>query len=259
MSDLWRFASRPGFSIVELLVVISIIILLIAMLLPSLNNARDQARTMKCQTVVKQTAVANAGYADDLDGRYIYNTYGGASYKGVNYTDYWSTTPDFLDRVGLTTEEVSNKWKTNPGHYGAGFQAGCQWPDKFDCPSQGKPNYWVQNDYWGHEIGIAYNRETHGDSGRAATINNASEKFQFADGDNWWMSSRFSDYLQYFDRGHIDHGGWGGMIPRHHMGDRDAANIAFYDAHVELVAKEETYVYGGEAAGFIRQHWQVSY
>ena len=40
---------RMGFTLVELLVVISIIALLVAILLPALNKARNQAKTAICQ------------------------------------------------------------------------------------------------------------------------------------------------------------------------------------------------------------------
>jgi prepilin-type processing-associated H-X9-DG protein len=252
---------RPfgGFTIVELLVVISIVVLLIAMLLPSLSGARESARNMFCQSVLRQTAAANASYTNDYDGWLIYNTYGGGSWNGQNYTKYWATDPDFLDRIGLSPEAVSNRWSTNPGTYGAGFPAGCQWPDKFDCPSQGDPKYWLQNDYWGHEIGVAYNRETHGAQSRVGSIIEPSSKFQFADGDNWWMSSWGSDYRRFFDLGVIDHGGWGGMLPRHPRAGLETANIAFFDAHVESLPKEETFFYGADADDQNRKRWVLEH
>jgi len=59
---------RSGFTLIELLVVIAIIALLMAILLPSLNLAKKQARTVACQALLKQWGVIWSMYCDDNDG-----------------------------------------------------------------------------------------------------------------------------------------------------------------------------------------------
>ncbi len=57
-----------GFTLIELLVVLSIIALLIALLLPTLQNAREAARTTVCLSNQRQIGVAMFSYANEYDG-----------------------------------------------------------------------------------------------------------------------------------------------------------------------------------------------
>jgi len=61
---------RRAFTLVELLVVIGIIATLIAMLLPALNRARDQARILRCMSNMRQLTIAWTMYANDSKGKF---------------------------------------------------------------------------------------------------------------------------------------------------------------------------------------------
>ncbi len=58
-------ASRAGFTLIELLVVIAIISLLMAILLPSLSNAREQAKRAKCLANLRSIGQGAHGYATE--------------------------------------------------------------------------------------------------------------------------------------------------------------------------------------------------
>lgn len=60
-----RHPACRGVTFMEVLVVVGVILLLLAMLFPSLNHAREQARRLLCQNNLKQWGAAGQFYRDD--------------------------------------------------------------------------------------------------------------------------------------------------------------------------------------------------
>lgn len=63
---------RKGFTLVELLVVISIIAVLLSILMPSLRKAKEQAKKVVCMSNLKQMGLGHLLYAEDWNGWQIY-------------------------------------------------------------------------------------------------------------------------------------------------------------------------------------------
>jgi prepilin-type N-terminal cleavage/methylation domain-containing protein/prepilin-type processing-associated H-X9-DG protein len=62
---------RRGFTLIELLVVVAIIALLIAILLPSLGKARDNAKRTACGANLRSLGLGNGVYAADWEGNFV--------------------------------------------------------------------------------------------------------------------------------------------------------------------------------------------
>jgi prepilin-type N-terminal cleavage/methylation domain-containing protein len=85
-----RRLSRPsGFTLVELLVVIGIIAVLISMLLPALNKARDAANKTACLSNLHQIGIYLQQYQNKFRSRLPIYTIGGTAYLNyIAYRDY---------------------------------------------------------------------------------------------------------------------------------------------------------------------------
>ena len=77
---------RRGFSLIELIVVIGIIVLLAAILAPMLEKGREQAIQVKCGNNLRQIGAGLSMYANDNGGAYPRTTYvaGAAAVAGTN-------------------------------------------------------------------------------------------------------------------------------------------------------------------------------
>jgi prepilin-type N-terminal cleavage/methylation domain-containing protein len=78
-----RDLSHRGFTLVELLVVIGIIAVLISVLLPALNKARQQAQVTACMANMKQLMNAWVLYANDNRGQIAFAETGAAAAVAV--------------------------------------------------------------------------------------------------------------------------------------------------------------------------------
>ena len=125
-----------GFTIIELLVVVSIIALLIGILLPAIGKAREQAKLTASQANMRNLAAAHSTYSSEWNDRQItfcddnLSRYGAGeqtaylAYFAQNGMDHppmilgWRADPDQGGHQGSGINRLWGYWMDHPGNWG---------------------------------------------------------------------------------------------------------------------------------------------
>ncbi len=121
-----------GFTLIELLVVVSIIALLVAILVPALQQARDAAESVVCQSNLHQVGIATQMFTEDNDGSlywhrgtekslpipYDYTKYRPWFHKGGVLSPYLQGDAEPVARYGCSTHENDPTWWSDGDYIG---------------------------------------------------------------------------------------------------------------------------------------------
>lgn len=197
-----------AFTLIELLVVVAIIAVLVAILLPALSHARDQAEMIACLSVQKQMATATVLYMDE---------YGGCVPMPIRYENggwpEWSSLlvvyfPDGIPQDPGAVGEMDPRWPQQVHGYGMNA-------------------YWIKRN-----TNYAENKDHH-----PSEVTDHSKEVVYCCNRGMWS---VGPLLDIYDPS-VHPGFWGGgndleaarcrMAARH----LDSSNVVFLDMHAEHI------------------------
>jgi prepilin-type N-terminal cleavage/methylation domain-containing protein/prepilin-type processing-associated H-X9-DG protein len=114
-SRLNRARLRQGFTLIELLVVIAIIGVLIGLLLPAVQKARDAAGRIKCQNNLKQIGLAVQGYHDAKRRLPDNERPASAAVTSVRLRWFTLILPYIEQGALYDSYDLSSNWDSTPG------------------------------------------------------------------------------------------------------------------------------------------------
>lgn len=167
---------RRAFTLVELLVVIAIIGVLVALLLPAVQQAREASRRASCVNNLKQLALAVHGYHDAYTSFPAGGTTAGACCDSKSYHSWTIVILPFMERNDLYDLYAFNLFNEDPPNR----QLREKYVPTFGCPSEANPGQLLVPDS-GPAVTAALKYRTsnyRGVSGRS-------------DGNGWWDTRQY--------------------------------------------------------------------
>ncbi|MEX1042206.1 MAG: DUF1559 domain-containing protein [Pirellulaceae bacterium] len=137
----WLSPHRRGFTLVELLVVIAIIGVLVALLLPAVQQAREAARRMQCTNNLKQLGLALHNYHD------TYNSLPALKGPNTDQLKFISSLVMMLPYIEQSAlwEQIKSPGTFNGVEYDA-FGGGAPWDSGYLPWRQNVPGYLCPSD-----------------------------------------------------------------------------------------------------------------
>ena len=223
-----------AFTLVELLVVISIISLLVSILLPALSKAREQGKAISCQSNLRQFMLAANIYA-----------FNQADYFPVAYR--FDVTPAISTAYSWDFHVVTDWTAGGQKHIEPGFlwQGDKEVTEVQQCPSYRGPSNSIGNmdPYTDYNYNASYIGQAKGENSassvRFSAIKNSAECAVFGDGQYYAGANK---YMRAPFSGDQDKGDWGFSDSFRSSGTQGfrhnrATSVAYADGHVAAVRK----------------------
>lgn len=244
--------TKRAFTLIELLVVIAIIALLLAILIPSLNKARELARRVKCMSLARAHGNSNQLYASANNGYFVPFSQPHSD-PTLPWDERWCENRMFRKFIS-----VDMRMRVEDSGWNDAFV----WPKELRCPSQkirdveSYAAWTLENEDWMVVMSYGYNVEHWRGTGslknpgtwwpwggyyghHISRVKNPSEKMMFIDCN--YYQARYErakpEYWEKYGDTTLELVNLGQICYRH----SDGANLAYFDGHAGYLKSNKIY------------------